>query len=216
MKQLTITQEYFLCAANNKGTFTMYNQKAIVCLVISGLLELQLEQCITMKNKEITVCNPLPAHMQYIKPLYDTINQGKPIKIRKVIDRYLMSLSDKKINELVQSVRGSLQQADLLEPVEIGLFRKKEYLVPKKQAITSVVEKLRAELLEDGELTEEAIAMAVLLQNSNCLKNYFSKFEQDTLKTKMKEIKSSEANKTAKEMVEYLEAYMISLFVVIT
>ena len=46
MKDMTLTQEYFICAVNGKGKISGFSTEKQVCLVAAGLLELQMEGCI--------------------------------------------------------------------------------------------------------------------------------------------------------------------------
>lgn len=57
----------------------------------------------------------------------------------------------------------SLKEADAVEPAKAGLLGNKEIYVPKKATITRVIEKIRAELLEDGEISEDVIALTALI-----------------------------------------------------
>lgn len=216
MKDLSITQEYLICVVNEKGVLSPYNSKAVVCMVVSGILEMQLEHCISIEDEKIIVCGELPEHIGYLKPLYDAINQHKAVKIKTIIGNYLISLTGgKKQRELFNELMDSLKKADVVEPIKTGLLGKKENFVPKKEVITSIVEKLRAELLEEGEVSEEVIVLTALLENADCLKKYFSKFEQKELKNKIKEIKNSEAGTTTKEMIQYVEVWSACIYGVI-
>ena len=60
MKDMTLTQEYLVCAVNEKGKIGSMNIEKVVCLLAAGLLELQLAECITMDQKAATVTAPLP------------------------------------------------------------------------------------------------------------------------------------------------------------
>ena len=52
MKDMTLTQEYFICAVNGKGKISGFSTEKQVCLVAAGLLELQMEGCICIdKNR---------------------------------------------------------------------------------------------------------------------------------------------------------------------
>lgn len=55
---------------------------------------------------------------------------------------------------------------------ESALFGAVRYL-PSHEAVDRVVNKLRAELLEEGVITEEAALLAVLLDKSNQMKMFF-------------------------------------------
>ena len=56
MKDLSIAQEYMICTANGEGAIAGYNQKAVACLIVSGLLEMQLAKCISLNDKNVSVC----------------------------------------------------------------------------------------------------------------------------------------------------------------
>ena len=144
--------------------------------------------------------------MSYLKPLYNVINQGKPVKADKVMEAYVASFSNKKLNELLEELTNELKVAGVIETVKAGLLGNKEKYTPKKEVVTNIIEKIRAELLEDGEVSDEIIALTALLDNAGQLKDYFSKYEQKELKEKLNEIRTSDAGKTAKEAIEYIDA----------
>ena len=51
MKDMTLTQEYLVCAVNEKGKIGSMDIEKVVCLLAAGLLELQLAECITMDKR---------------------------------------------------------------------------------------------------------------------------------------------------------------------
>ena len=206
MKDLSIAQEYMICTVNEKGAIAGYNQKAVACLVVSGLLEMQLAKCISINDKKLNVCAELPEDMAYLKPLYNVINQGKPIKVAKAVESYTVAFTNKKLYELEDALMESLKEASVVEPVKAGVLGNKESYAPKKDIVTGIIEKIRAELLEDGEISEDIIALTALMDKTGNLKDYFSKYEQKELKNKIETIKKSEAGTLAKEMIEHIEA----------
>lgn len=62
--------------------------------------------------------------------------------------------------------------------------------------------------MEEGTITEEVIALVVLLEKSKLIKTYFSKFEQKEIKNKMKELINSPVGQEIKDMVQYIEDLM--------
>ena len=64
MKDLSLTQEYMICTVNEKGDLLGYNQNAVACLIVSGLLEMQM-----------TISHPV--RMAHIKAM--AIYTGKPM-----------------------------------------------------------------------------------------------------------------------------------------
>lgn len=213
MRDLSITQEYLICTLNKKGALSSTNPKASVCMIIGGLLEMQMEKCISMEDKKVIVSAELPEHMSYLKPLYDVINQKKPMKAQKVVETYYASFTSKKLNMLLDALLDELKSADAVESVKTGLLGSKEAFAPKKEAVISVIEKIRAELLEDGDVSEDVIALTVLLDKSGQLKEYFSKYEQKELKEKLEVIRKSKAGTTAKELLWYIDSLDASIMI---
>lgn len=206
MKDLSITQEYMICTVNGKGVLPGYNQKAAACLIVAGLLEMQLADCISLNDKKVYVCAELPENMAYLKPLYHVINQGKPMKTEKVVETYTIAFTNKKLYELENALMESLKEADVVEPVKAGLLGNKDSYAPKKNIVTGIIEKIRAELLEDGEVSEDVMALTALMDKAGNLKDYFSKYEQKELKNRIEAIKKSQAGTLAKEMAQHIEA----------
>lgn len=209
MRDLSITQEYFLCALNEKGKISSMNTEKQVCIVASGLIEMKLQQCIAMDKNTITLIDSLPENMNYLKPLYDYISEAKTVKIRKLLEAYTWSFSVKNLNNLIESVGHSLEEKECVEVSETtGLWGNKRSFIPTVGTVNGVIDKVKAEIMEEGTITEEVIALVVLLEKSKLIKTYFSKFEQKEIKNKMKELINSPVGQEIKDMVQYIEDLM--------
>lgn len=213
MKDLAITQEYLICAVNSKGKISGFSTEKLVCLIASGLLELQLEDCIKIDKKTVTVTNNLPDNKIYLKPLYDFVNQSKPIRIEKILEAYTYSLSDTNLYELINSIGASLESLGLIEATNTSIFGNKKAYIPNANAVHYVVDMIRAEFLEDVEVTEDIALLVVLLDKSKLLKTYFSEYEQKEMKQKLKEITNSDTGKMIKEHIENMIGTMAVLIV---
>ena len=209
MKDLSITQEYLICAVNSKGKISGFGSEKLICLIASGLLELQLEKCIKIDKKRVVVIDNLPDERLYLKPLYDFVNQQKPVKLEKILEAYNYSFKDRGY-ELVNSIGASLKDLGLVEVTCTGIFGNKNVYIPNANAVHYVVDMIRAEFLEDVEVTDDIAALIVLLDKSKLLKIYFSEFEQKEIKKKLKKITNSNTDKTIKDMVDNVE-YMITM-----
>ena len=205
MKDLSIIQEYTICAVNEKGKFPALSTEKAVCFVAAGILELRLEKCISIGGKKLDITGELPANRQYLKPLYNVIAQKAPVRLERVIEAYNYCLTHKHSDQLMESVGISLMQLGLAKEGRTGLLGSKKSFIPTQEAVRSVVEMLRAELLEDGEITEEAATLVILLEKGKCLKPYFSQFEQKEIKKKLRELIDSPEGKLVKDMVSYIE-----------
>ena len=130
--------------------------------------------------------------MQYLTPLYEKIvSEKKPQTIKDFIEKYKYSL-DAYMSAIIDSlsVIGAISEHEIK-----GIFTKKVkriVQVPKPEATAAVIEILRKEFFENGKLTEDTVILAALLDKSGLLGSYFNKAEADALKTRMKEVRSSE------------------------
>lgn len=208
MADLSVVQEYMLCAVNDKGVISAMDTDKQVCLVAAGLLELQLEGCITIEGKILRVAAPLPENRPYLKSLDDFIREKGTMKVSALVEAYYLSLTDKRLRALWDAVGQSLVSLGLAEAGKAGLLGSKTAYVPRREAVGSVVEMLRAEVLEDGTMTEDAAALTVLLERGKCLKPYFSAFEQKEIREKLRRITASPEGRLVKEMAEYVEVIL--------
>lgn len=211
MKDLSIIQKYLLCAVSEKGTLSDVSTEKQVCFVAAGLLELQLEGCLSLEGKKAEITGPLPKSRQHLRPLYDFIAEKSPMKIEKVVEAYRIAFTDKRMNELLAAVGGSLTALGLAEEGKTGLLGRKAVYMSDREAVRSVVEELRAELLEEGPVTEDAAALTVLLDKGKCLKPYFSQFEQKEMRRKLKALLDAPEGRLVKAMVEHVETLMAAL-----
>lgn len=219
MRDLSVTQEYLICAMGGKGKISGFDVKKLVCMVASALLELKMEDCIVLEKKKVRVTGELPAEKMYLKPLYDFINQPKPVKVEKIIEEYNYSFSDRKLRELIGAVEDSLAEIGIVTITESGIISKRKNYIPTKQSVHYVIDMIRSELLEDGEITEDIACLAALLERSKIIKEYFSAFEQKEIRHKLNKIINSDSGKLIKEMIDYIEnliAMMTALTVMYT
>lgn len=214
MKDLTITQEYMICALNEKGKMSeMLGVEKIVCFVASGLLEMKLEGCIAMEKKKVCVISDLPEKLAHLKPLYDYINRYESVKIEKIIEEYTYTFTDKRFYELVDSVGKLLAEINMAEEIEKGILGKRKYYIPTKDAVHYVIDMIRSELLEEGEITEDIVLLTILLAKGKIIKKYFSEYEQKEMKLRLKEILNSADGHMVQEMIDHIENMIYTMTV---
>lgn len=215
MKNLSFTQEFFLCALKPQGSTTLtHSTESSTCLLAGGLLELLMDGYISIDDKKMFVNKDLSSDKMYLTPIYELIKTNKPMKIEAIAEKYAFDF--KRPNELFQSVGYSIvEDGYVVEESNQGLFKNKVRFLPNESEVTKVVEKLRAEFLEEGNASDEAIVLGALLNKSGLIKKYFSKYEMQKLNDRIKEIKQSEAGALIKQLVDYIDTW-ITIIIVIT
>lgn len=211
METLSFTQEYFLCAINSKGNIPLLKDVEIpVCFIAGGIMELLNHGYIARVEKDKLVADQTwDDGLPYLKPLYDAIASSKKAKDAKNFTLAFWE-SNKQRDRLISAFGVSLLEAGCVDELtNQGLTKKKTKYVPKEKAVTKIIEKIRAEFLEDGALTEETIYLAVLLEKSGLICDFFSKVEQGKLKERIKEVRDSEAYALVKKIRDYIESLIV-------
>lgn len=202
--ELSVTQQYMICAMNEKGKISGFNKEKIVCMIASGMLELQMDGCIELEHKRVKIIKELSEEKKYLKPLYDFFNQRRPVKVEKIIDDYNYSSTDKKLRMITEAIEKSLEKKGLVTVTETDTIIKRKNYMPTKKAVHDVIDMVRSEFLNNGEISENIACLAFLLQKSKIINAYFSSFEQKEIRNKLREILNSESGKLSKK-IEYIE-----------
>ena len=236
MSDLSYTQELYLCAVNEKGKLmTMRRDEASAGLVAGVTMELLELGLVALDDKDKLVVSkswgaaddqpeedypfeepsgPLAKEPpSYLRGPYETIAAfKKPSGIDKVAEHYLFGMSGKPFQGLLREVGASLWAVECADEVPGKDGAKKRY-APRREATMRVIEKLRAEFLEAGAMSDETVCLALLLDRSGLIRDYFSKIERATWKARVKEVRQSELAGPAKAMFEHIDAAITAVMV---
>ena len=172
-------------------------------------MELQLEKCIKIDNKVVIIEDQLPDNRNHLRPLYDFIDQQNPIKLKKILDAYLLSFSDKNLTELIDSVGVSLERKNIVKTAESGMFFKREKYIPTVEAVNYIIDMIKSEFLETDFFSDELIILVALLNQSKLINLYFSKFEQEELNNKLKKISQTDNGKVVATSTNYINSVLL-------
>ena len=213
MKDLTLTQEFSLCQMNKKGKLvgkitTMPN----FALVTAALYELYLNDSISL-TKEIEIKKAPNKDLKHLVVLYDFIKSQKKLQFRSVVQK--ICFNDKLIKLIFHNCKEQLLTEDFLEEVTVKGFlnTSKIVTVSKTGSTDFVIQKIRAEVLEDGEISENTIPLIALLVKTKKLEDYFSKYELDALKIRIEVLKTDEQYKLMFNTIKEMEALHVALYV---
>ncbi|HAX73383.1 MAG TPA: GPP34 family phosphoprotein [Firmicutes bacterium] len=216
MKDLSITQEFLMCALNAKGKLPLDKNVISVCIIAGAIIELLQNGDIQLEGNHIVATKDSKKDLSYLHSLLNEINVQDSIQINKLLSQYVLTFTDKKIDLLILDISHELVKKQYATKVSNGMFVKKERFIPNETGVDRIVEKIRAELLEEGCISEETIALVTLLDKSNLIKKYFSSHESKKLKERLKEIRSTSQNQLVKQMIEYVDTMMATMTVILT
>jgi uncharacterized protein (UPF0297 family) len=212
MKELSIAQEYLLCVVSEKGKVPSIAIEVPACILASGLLELIMGGQISMNERKIvSVSGELGVNQGHLASLMAWLKKTGDIKLDKIAEEYCMGFSSKKLNALITDIGNSLSDRGCVEVRKGGFFSGLPLFVPNSEEVEKIIQKIRAELLEDGDISEETMALISLLEKSNRIKSYFSAHEAKQLKARLKEVKETPASQMIKQIIEYIETILSAI-----
>ena len=224
MSDITVTEKYALCMLKEVKKFNDLELAThlIVSMVVEMMLEGSIEIIDNNKKKKweiisdikVRLNNKIPKN-EYNRELYKIIEEFNKteISISQIIEKLCYSFSNKNYFAVIQALQEKMISNKLISlQKKKGIFKEKEIIVINEEEFNSIIGKIRTEFLEKGTLTDEFVLLVSLLDSTNFLKNIFIKYEKETLKKRLKEIKETEISKQvsiAREVINALDTAII-------
>jgi len=212
MADLSFTHKYTLCALYPDGSVGFIRKiEVFSCIVAAGIWELMSDGYVALnEKKQLAVQKELAADKSYLQPLYRMMKQSKPMKATTIAEKYVLSFTSKRMNELIREITSSMVDNHAVrEHSKQGLFSDKTVFAPEQAAVDAVVQKIRAEFLEDGSISDETVVLGALLKESGLLKKYFSNYESEKVSQRIKEIKDTQASAFVKEILDDIATWIV-------
>lgn len=216
MKNLSTTQQYFLCILKKNGKISSLEMEKTTCLAASAVMELLMEDILTFDGKKLSIQAPLPEKKSYLRQVYDIVAKKQPIKFENAIEYFSFNFTDKYINGLVEDLGESLAELGCVRKEKGGFMNGKTLYIPNESDVDHIVQNIRAELLEDGEISEDIVVLTALLNKSQDLQRYFSSYEKQALKKRLAEIKENPQNELIHKATEYIDTLFLMFIVAIS
>lgn len=216
MKNLSTTQQYFLCILKKNGKISSFEMEKTTCLAASAVVELLMDDILALDGKKLSVQTPLPEEKIYLRRVYDVVWKKQPVKFESVVECFSFNFTDKYINGLVEDLGESLVKLGCVRKEKGGFMNGKTVYIPNADDVDHVVQNIRAELLEDGEISEDIVVLTALLNKSGDLQKYFSSYEKQDLKKRLNEIRENPQNELIRKASEYIDTLFLLFIVAIS
>lgn len=205
MNRKTITEEYYVLAVDKNGAISSIRSNELNSgLIASGLMDLMMDGVITIEKNKITVVKDLPEGLKHLKSLYTYLTE-KNRTTEKVMGDYVMSMGAR-MREFIGEIGETLVAEGLAEKGKGGLFGPKVTYIPVKSYKDQLIEAVKNIVKTKDEFSPRDMAFLCILQETHNLNQYFSKYESQEIKDKLKEIKKNPQNKQLAEMVNYVNS----------
>lgn len=211
MNRKSTAQEYYTLMIDKNGLMpAMHRDEAGAGLAASAFMDLTVNDIVAVEKKKITLIKELPDSLIYLEDLYTYLKE-KSRQMEKMMTDFYAGSRNKK---LVEKIGESLCKDGAAVEAKGGLFAPKRVFIPEKAYKDQLIGMIRSAVQEE-EMAPRNVALVWLLQQTNCLKQYFSKHESDQLKQKLKEMKKDPQNKQLAEMIDYVSDMTAVMAVVI-
>ena len=211
MNRKSTAQEYYTLMIDKNGLMpAMHRDEAGAGLAASAFMDLTVNDIVAVEKKKITVIKELPDSLVYLEDLYTYLKE-KSRHMEKMMTDFCAGSRNKK---LAEKIGESLCKDGAAVEAEGGLFAPKRVFVPEKAYKDELIDMIRLAMQEE-EMAPRDVALVWLLQQTNCLKQYFSKYETDQLKKKLKEMKKDPLNKQLANMIDYVSDMTAVMAVVV-
>jgi RNA polymerase-binding transcription factor DksA len=195
VKSLSIPQEFVLLALDRETNKlkSMFRMHVALYTIMACILELSINGNVTFEDDDtIRIVNSASTGEKYFDRLLEIISTEKPKKLEKWVSYFYY-----RQREIYKMVVESLVDKGVLEIQNTEVL----FVVPVKKysdvenTRNHIVEKMRAELLEQENVEEHTVALVLFLNIKNMLTDYFSDYEHKTLKQKLEILRKDDIYK---------------------
>lgn len=205
MQDLTVTEKYLIVSLTDRGKLPLLGVEVPSCLVVAGLFDMVFEGVVEIgAKKRLKAVKELPDNLSFLRCLYDMIIENPKLTPDKLVSEHMLTFTGKRLTNYLKAVAGSLAEKGLADLEKDG-----EVCFPKDGEKDKIIQEIRAELLEDGVVSKEILLLTALMYKGQQIKKYFSKYEADCLKKRIKEMKKTEIGELVSEAVDYITCLIV-------
>lgn len=215
MKDFTITEQYYILAANSSGRLSSVTGYGSVELIAAGILDLAAAGALVIERKRAVMRKGEEALPEYLRQLYLEIKDGAKGNLKKAVEHYMMSLSDKKRKAYERALLEALEQKGAAQVKRVpGMFREKTEIRISETVREQLAERLCAsfsDMRPAGEIGGDEIFLARLMKKTGVLRKRVGREEYTGICRKLKETAALPGHKAAMELIDYVEAVWVML-----
>lgn len=163
---------------------------------------------------------PLSEEQQLFTPIHEAWQAAFDTKNQQATLMGVMEAlaDDKRRAQLETNLAQDLLARGWVRPVvkERRLLGNKTIYEPVPEVTEAVVQRIRAELLEEGPVSDETLVLVTLMEQDSLLKRYFSKHEQQALRARIQALKEDPQSAAVRELLDQISEYTALLLSIVT
>lgn len=220
METLTLTEQYYICAANSSGKLSSINSYGPAGAVAAGIMDLALAGIIKISRSYAETETEEPMLPQYLSMLYRDIQNSRRGNLRKVMESYVMALTNKKYGEYLDLLLKELEKKGAIRREKVsGFFGEKTRITVNETVKSGLLERLSSSF--DGECTAEEIGedmmlLALFLKKTGVLRSCVDAGTYRKIASKLREGRKLPKNKEAFELIDHVEEIWLLLLTAAT
>lgn len=220
MEVLTLTEQYYICAANRAGKFSGMTSYGPAGAVAAGIMDLALSGMIKISRTHAETTEENPQLPEYLSLLYQDIKKARSGNLKKVMETYVMALTDKKYRAYLNALLAELERKGAAHREKIsGFFGEKTQVAIDATVRARLMERLCAAF--DGErpadeIGEDVMLLALFLKKTGVLKGRVDAETYRKIAVKLREGRKLPKNKAAFELIDYVEEIWLLLMTAAT
>ncbi|WP_106766365.1 hypothetical protein [Paenibacillus faecalis] len=204
MTDLNLAQRFSIIGLNAQSSLYMTNVKkvSVRCMAAAVILDAYLDNAfektgnrLTLHSDVLNQADIMPYQEMILKVFFN--KQAEANGDLKWWLKKASSLSKKKLKSFELTITDSLKEMGMLEEIP-SLLGSDLYYVSAGVAVkdyrsnieeySRISESVRAEILEEGSVTDDVICMIWLLRESGCMHDFFSQNELAKVNTRMNDL----------------------------
>lgn len=169
MKDMFVSESYFLCAVQKKGKIFSYDSAKIACLLAAILWEAEQAGAVSVPDGRIIPAPELPPDTPWLTPFWEHLREMDTPNFKHLLQDYSSGFSDRHLNALTQSLGDRLDAKGLVTKAKLGLFGGRTYFMPRRDSIPALTAELKVDILFQTPPSTDSTFLWLLLEKSSCI-----------------------------------------------
>lgn len=185
LKDITISEAYFLCAVKEKGRILGCDTKRVICLLTAVLAELETAGSVALSQRGLKLLQKPPESPTYLRVLYEHLRELDTPTLELLLKEYHNALSDRCLNALSSAIGDPLTDRHLATAAKLGVLNSRRFYVPHANTLPALMAEYLVDVQYSHPVRMEDGLLWLLLNRSSCVPAVLTRQDQDIIHRKI-------------------------------